>query len=41
MDTAPVEWDETHEGEQRTDPAKPLLNIKPELERLEISEATK
>lgn len=41
MDTEPVEWIETHEGEQRTDPAKPLLNIKPEMEALEVLEAVK
>lgn len=35
MDTAPVEWQETNDGEKREDPAKPLCNISPELEFLE------
>lgn len=40
MDTAPVEWEETLDGEPRTDPAKPLLNMTPNDERLEIEVQT-
>lgn len=41
MDTQPVEWVEELECERREDPAKPLANMTPEADELELKEVTK